>query len=564
MQSKTNKKAIVLRLRGIRARARRVVVLGFAITLSLTSLPLLAAILGRPNNDQLVYGLGEADTTERSNKEIAAPDLPRQDHAAGTTSSFVQNSDGDWPMLQHDAQRSGYTDQEVRPPYEFLWRWHAPPLASRTQPVVAGGILYIGSLDGNMYALNAMTGEIIWTRETGGPIRHSAAVVDGKVFFGSHDTNIYALDAATGGALWSFPTGAGISTAPVVGNGMVYIGSRDGFFYALDADTGYLQWKYETGGPIETSAALSEDGTIVFFGSEDMHAYAVYAASGGLKWKTKLPGGQSMRDRWPVVIGDKVIFRTQPLVNFQTLMQAEDELFDSLGADPDWSTVEKPAIIDFLSDNPHYRDFFVLDIYTGQEKFIAPVLYSGGNGDIADMPVVNRDTGEVFVRYRFTGGFLNELGIGKGASLDYSPAIGKMDLVNNDITPVDPEDIYDFNWQFHMISDETSHFSLGGSMLFVDSWTRLGGIDVKTRELFEVANVINNWSGCGDVCDVDGPMPVYDYAFPYDPAISVQAEGRSWRPTIIADGVIYWVITATGDGTELQPSALAAIQTGQQ
>lgn len=471
-------------------------------------------------------------------------------------------------MLQHDPQRSGYTNQEVRPPYEFLWRWHAPPLASRTQPVVAGGILYIGSLDGKMYALDAMTGKIEWTFETGGPIRHSAAVVGGRVFFGSHDTNVYALDAASGGVLWAFPTGAGISTAPVVGNGTVYIGSRDGFFYALDADTGQTAWlqPYETGGPIETSAALSEDGTMVFFGSEDMHAYAVYAASGELKWRTKLPGGQSLRDRWPVVVTDAnaVIFRTQPLKNFHTLMQQEDLLFDSLGADPDWSTVEKPAIIGFLNDNSHYRDFFVLDIDSGEEVFVAPVLYSFGNGDIADMPVVNRDTGEVFVRYRFTGGFLNELGWYAGASLKYSAAIGKMDLVNNDITPVDPANINDYNRQFRMNSDEASVFSLGGNMLFVDTWTRLGGIDVYTAELFEVANVMDDWSGCGGVCPgKNGPMPVYNDAFPYDAARAVQSEGRCWRSAIIADNVIYWVITAYGDYTTLQPSALAAIRTKQ-
>lgn len=465
-------------------------------------------------------------------------------------------------MLQHDPQRSGYTNQEVRPPYQFLWRWHAPPLASRTQPVVAGGILYIGSLDGKMYALDAMTGQIKWTLETAGPIRHSAAVVGGRVFFGSHDTNIYALDSASGGVIWAFNTGAGISTAPVVANGTVYIGSRDGSFYALDAITGQEQWPaYETGGPIETSAALTEDGTIVFFGSEDMHAYAVNATSGQLKWSTKLPGGQSLRDRWPVVISDTVIFGTQPLVNFTTLLNRVDDLLDSLGADPPW-LVEKQAIIDFLTDNPHYRDFFVLDVNSGSDRFIAPVTYSFGTGDIADMPVVQRDTDEVFVRYRFTGGFLNEVGPAGVAGNRYTPAIGRMDLANNDITSVDAANPNDHHLQFRMISDEPSAFSLSGSMLFVDSWKRLEGIDVDTGELFKVANVMDDWTGCNAQCHgKTGPMPVYDDAFPYDPATAVQSEGRCWRPAVIADGVIYWVTTLEGDFTELQPSALAAIRT---
>jgi hypothetical protein len=267
-----------------------------------------------------------------------------------------------------------------------------------------------------------------------------------------------------------------------------------------------------------------------------------------------------MRDRWPVVIGDTVIFRTQPLVHFLHLMQAEDQLFDSLGANPSWP-VERGKIIRFLRNHPHYRDFFVLDINSGGRRFIAPVLYNFGNGDIADMPVVNRDTGEVFVRYRFTGGFLNKLGIGEGSTLFYAPAIGRMDLTSNDIAPIDPSNTSDFNWQFRMVSDEGSHLSMGGNMLFVGNWTRVGGIDVVSRELFEVANVMDDWYGCGGLCGAkNGPMPVYDETFPYEPIYAVQGEGRCWQPIVIANGAIYWAIPTIG-GQEYQGSALAAVRT---
>jgi outer membrane protein assembly factor BamB len=249
MQWEANRNGVVPRLETTRMRIKAVLILGLVRGLWMASLSLLAAVLGSPNNDRFAFGSSEVATMEGSKKDIVAAGLARRNQSVETTSSPVQSSSGDWPMLQHDPQRSGYTNQEVRPPYGFLRRWHAPPLASRTQPVVAGGILSIGSLNGKMYALDAMTGEITWTYQTGGPIRHSAAVVGGKVFFGSHDKNIYALDAASGGLAWAFRTGAGISAAAVVAHQRVYIGSRDGFFYALDADTGQMPWHYESGGP---------------------------------------------------------------------------------------------------------------------------------------------------------------------------------------------------------------------------------------------------------------------------------------------------------------------------
>ena len=57
---------------------------------------------------------------------------------------------------------------------------------------------FIGSNDGNRYALNANTGDELWSYTTGGSIFSSPAVVNGVVYFGSHDHNVYALNSGTG------------------------------------------------------------------------------------------------------------------------------------------------------------------------------------------------------------------------------------------------------------------------------------------------------------------------------------------------------------------------------
>ena len=63
-------------------------------------------------------------------------------------------------------------------------------------------------------------------------------ISNGVVYIGSGDQNVYALDATTGTLRWSFATGDVVHASPAVANGLVYIGSWDRNIYALDATTG--------------------------------------------------------------------------------------------------------------------------------------------------------------------------------------------------------------------------------------------------------------------------------------------------------------------------------------
>jgi outer membrane protein assembly factor BamB len=61
-------------------------------------------------------------------------------------------------------------------------------------------------------------------RSTMGPMQSSPIVANGIVYLGSFDGNLYALDASTGAYLWSYFIGDWISSSPAVANGVVYIG----------------------------------------------------------------------------------------------------------------------------------------------------------------------------------------------------------------------------------------------------------------------------------------------------------------------------------------------------
>src|SRR5450432_4536009 len=77
----------------------------------------------------------------------------------------------------------------------------------------------------------------------------SSPVIDGRfAYVGSTDGNLYAVDIASGVQKWKFKTGARITSSPAIANGIVYVGSYDSKFYAVDAASGALKWKFQTAG----------------------------------------------------------------------------------------------------------------------------------------------------------------------------------------------------------------------------------------------------------------------------------------------------------------------------
>ena len=147
---------------------------------------------------------------------------------------------------------------------------------TQSTPAVSGGILFL-TRGYNLTALDPKDGTILWSNVTDtdptATILSSPAVAGSRVYVGSNDGNIYALDAATGIKLWNFTTGDAIWSSPAVADGVVYVGSNDDNVYALDAATGAKLWNYTTGGHVE-SCPVIDNGT-VYVGSDDGNIYAI-------------------------------------------------------------------------------------------------------------------------------------------------------------------------------------------------------------------------------------------------------------------------------------------------
>jgi outer membrane protein assembly factor BamB len=157
-----------------------------------------------------------------------------------------------------------------------------------SSPVVVGGAVYFGSGDGNVYALDATSGNLNWKFRTSDVVHASPAYADGVVFFGSWDSYFYAVDARTGAEKWRFHGGedpdihnqVGFQSSPAVVNGVVYTGCRDSNLYALDAATGKEKWHFYNDGSWVNSSPAVTQGKVIF-GTSDSRLYFVLDAETG-------------------------------------------------------------------------------------------------------------------------------------------------------------------------------------------------------------------------------------------------------------------------------------------
>lgn len=214
----------------------------------------------------------------------------------------------DTSMFRNDPAHSGVYTGGVPQLHGVKWKFHTGGEVV-SSPAIVNGVVYVGSNDGNLYAINDSTGTQEWKFTARARIPSSPAVADGSVYFGAYDGNFYAVDAANGKLRWRFgipgerryaathlhgslPAGETMPdpfdvylSSPAVWNGAVYFGSGDGNIYALDAATGSLRWKVKTGDVVHASPAVV-DGKL-YIGSWDSYFYALDATTGKELWRFK-------------------------------------------------------------------------------------------------------------------------------------------------------------------------------------------------------------------------------------------------------------------------------------
>ncbi|MFL6029447.1 MAG: PQQ-binding-like beta-propeller repeat protein [Gaiellaceae bacterium] len=152
-----------------------------------------------------------------------------------------------------------------------------------SSPAVDKGVVFFGSQNQDVYAVDATNGTERWHFETGKIVFSSPAVTDGVVYVGSHDNNVYALNESSGKERWRAATQGSVESSPAVNGRLVYVGSDDGKVYAFDRTSGFERWRFETGQPVISSPALA--GRSLYVGSRDDNVYALDARNGRKLWR---------------------------------------------------------------------------------------------------------------------------------------------------------------------------------------------------------------------------------------------------------------------------------------
>jgi len=154
--------------------------------------------------------------------------------------------------------------------------WNIKFDGSDSDPIIADGVLYVGSADGAAYALDATNGATKWRFQTGEGLSSGPEVI-------TMPKKGALPDEMTAKAL-NAPREKGrrsVDLTPVVRAGTVFVGSGDFLFYALDAATGEKKWSYAAGSKIFRSAVY-EDDTAYIVTEKGLHA--LDASTGQRKW----------------------------------------------------------------------------------------------------------------------------------------------------------------------------------------------------------------------------------------------------------------------------------------
>lgn len=260
----------------------------------------------------------------------------------------------------------------------------AEPPSERSSSILASGgvaeglTLYVGCSGGNVYAVDAESGNEQWRFETGDAVWSSPTVVNGTVYIGSYDGNVYALDAADGTKQWEYHVGGTVRSSPTVVNGTLYVGSDDGTVFAIDTTSETPEWTFsEPTGAVDTAPAVV-DG-MVYVGCADARVYAVDAESGDEQWRFET--GDAVHCS-PTVTNGTVYVGAE---NEGTLwaLEAQTGAIDWSFSGPDNDVRSSPTVVDGTvyvgSDGPSYQghSLWAIDAETGDLRweFTEPDLY---------------------------------------------------------------------------------------------------------------------------------------------------------------------------------------------
>lgn len=191
----------------------------------------------------------------------------------------------DWPIFRGGVTQTGVSTAKLPEKMDILWEFKTKD-AIEGGAVIVDGIVYFGSYDQNLYAVELKSGKQKWATKLG-PIKAPPAIHKGRIYVGDVDGKFYALELATGKVLWKFETEDQITASANFFEDRILIPSHDSTVYCLDQD-GKKVWEFRTDGPIFGSVPVAKGMTFVAGCDSNMHA--VDLKTGKKKFSVDLKG----------------------------------------------------------------------------------------------------------------------------------------------------------------------------------------------------------------------------------------------------------------------------------
>ena len=178
----------------------------------------------------------------------------------------------------------------------MLWQIRLPSYPS-TRPTTDGVRVYLGMLDGSLYAYNLETihqlynenllpqwseEALRWRYSTAGAVTTPAVVAGLAVCFASQDGSLYAVTAADRDIIFQFETTASASAPLEYANGLLYLPTKNYKLYCIDVLSGQTRWDFVSGAPVNSKPVVFESD--LFLTPDRGGLYCLSPATGRQKW----------------------------------------------------------------------------------------------------------------------------------------------------------------------------------------------------------------------------------------------------------------------------------------
>ena len=125
-----------------------------------------------------------------------------------------------------------------RPAGQQGGRWRFSPDGADSSivasPAVSNTKVYVGDLNGRLYAVDPLSGKELWRFQAEGGVYASPVVAGNTVFIATQHGKVYAVDGSTGRELWKLELGTAVNEPMAFAGGTLYIRTADGAVHAVE------------------------------------------------------------------------------------------------------------------------------------------------------------------------------------------------------------------------------------------------------------------------------------------------------------------------------------------